>query len=214
MNYTFGLKLGFCSLTVIWFSVNASGQQQPAAYQSGTQVNFVKSLDAVAPITNESSFLTANSKDVRSTTAYIDGIGRTIQQVVKRGSMQTGSAATDMVAPSVFDQHGREKYKFLPFSSSASDGSFKLDPFQQQAGFYSQQMQGQTQSSFQETYFYSQTNFENSPLNRPLATFAPGNKWVGEGRGVSTGFFLNTAADDVKDGVLWIKLPIGLRFQC
>jgi RHS repeat-associated protein len=173
-------------------------QVQPAAYQGTTTVNFVRSLEAVAPITNEASFLTAAIRDVRSTTAYIDGIGRTIQQVVKKGSLQTGSSATDMVAPAVFDQYGREKHKFLPFASSGSDGSFKLDPFQQQAGFYSQQMQGQTQSGFQETFYYGQTNFEASPLNRPLATFAPGNKWVGDGRGVSTGIFLNNSTDDVK----------------
>jgi RHS repeat-associated protein len=158
----------------------------------------VRSLEAVAPITNEASFLTASTKDVRSTTAYIDGIGRTIQQVVKKGSLQTGSSATDMVAPAVFDQYGREMYKFLPFASSGSDGSFKLDPFQQQAGFYAQQMQGQTQSGFQETYYYGQTNFEASPLNRPLATFAPGNKWVYDGRGVSNGLYVNNSTDDVK----------------
>ena len=185
------LALSFC-----WSGV--SSQVQPAAYQGSTTVNYVRSLEAVAPITNEASFLTASTKDVRSTTAYIDGIGRTIQQVVKKGSLQTGSSATDMVAPAVFDQHGREMYKFLPFASSGSDGSFKLDPFQQQAGFYAQQMQGQTQSGFQETYYYGQTNFEASPLNRPLANFAPGNKWVGDGRGVSTGIFLNNSTDDVK----------------
>jgi RHS repeat-associated protein len=185
------LALSFC-----WSGV--SSQVQPAAYQGSTTVNYVRSLEAVAPITNEASFLTASTKDVRSTTAYIDGIGRTIQQVVKKGSLQTGSSATDMVAPAVFDQYGREMYKFLPFASSGSDGSFKLDPFQQQAGFYSQQMQGQTQSGFQETFYYGQTDFEASPLNRPLATFAPGNKWVGDGRGVSTSIFLNNSTDDVK----------------
>ncbi len=84
-------------------------QVQPAAYQGTTTVNYVRSLEAVAPISNESSFLTAATRDVRSTTAYIDGIGRTIQQVVKKGSLQTGSSATDMVAPAVFDQYGREK---------------------------------------------------------------------------------------------------------
>lgn len=189
-------------------------QVQPAAYQGTTTVNYVRSLEAVAPISNEASFLTAATRDVRSTTAYIDGIGRTIQQVVKKGSLQTGSSATDMVAPAVFDQYGREKHKFLPFASSGSDGSFKLDPFQQQAGFYSQQMQGQTQSGFQETFYYGQTDFEASPLNRPLATYAPGNKWVGDGRGVSTRLYLNNSVDDVKRWTVldqpynWPAIPI------
>ena len=198
MNNTFLVKSLIVCLAISFCWSGVFSQVQPVAYQGSTTVNYVRSLEAVAPITNEASFLTAATRDVRSTTAYIDGIGRTIQQVVKKGSLQTGSSATDMVAPAVFDQYGREKHKFLPFASSGIDGSFKFDPFQQQAGFYSQQMQGQTQSGFQETFYYGQTDFEASPLNRPLATFAPGNKWVGDGRGVSTGIFLNNSTDDVK----------------
>lgn len=213
MNNTFIFKCLF-GTQVMLLGFGRIYAQTPPPYQAGTQVNFVKSLEAIAPITNESSFLTANTKDVRSTTAYIDGIGRTIQQVVKKGSLQTGSTATDMVAPAVFDQFGRERYKFLPFSSAGSDGAFKMDPFQQQAGFYAQQMQGQTQSGFQETFYYGQTDFEASPLNRPLATYAPGNKWVGEGRGVTTRLYVNNSVDDVKRWTVldqpydWPAIPI------
>ena len=53
-----------------------------------------------------------------------------------------------------------------------------------------------------ESYFYSNSDVEASPLNRPTKTYAPGNNWVGANRGVSMNFLNNTIADDVKIGAV------------
>ncbi|MFN0081421.1 MAG: RHS repeat-associated core domain-containing protein, partial [Ferruginibacter sp.] len=79
------------------------------------------------------------------------------------------------------------------------DGMFKLNPFQQQAAFSTIQYPG-------ETHFYSKTNFEPSPLNRPTDSYAPGSSWAGSEsntnpalqRNVQMKYFINTALDDVK----------------
>ncbi|MBK8952826.1 MAG: hypothetical protein IPM85_11650 [Chitinophagaceae bacterium] len=88
---------------------------------------------------------------------------------------------------------GREQYKYLPFVSTASDGSFKLNPFQQQLTFMQQQYGSQG-----ETYFYSQAVFEKMPGSPAEKAMSPGNSWVGSGRGVSTKLWMNTAVDNIK----------------
>lgn len=81
-----------------------------------------------------------------------------------------------------------------------SDGLFKLNPFQQQAAFYNNTNPDNPIKDQGETYFYGQTFYEPSPLNRVQETFAPGNSWVGTAgnstessrRSVKTKYWINT----------------------
>lgn len=165
----------------------------PANYSSGIAVNYVRSWEAVAPEVNPNTLMTRPLKDVRQTTQYFDGLGRPLQTVIRQGSLETGGTATDYVSPVVYDELGREQYKYLPFvantfggNTSLTDGTFKMNPFQQQAAFMTAQYGSQG-----ETFFYSKTSFEASPLNRVLKTAAPGNNWVGADRGVSKVYAMN-----------------------
>ncbi|HYE54635.1 MAG TPA: RHS repeat-associated core domain-containing protein, partial [Chitinophagaceae bacterium] len=74
---------------------------------------------------------------------------------------------------------------------SSTDGSFKLNPFQQQAAFSAVQYPG-------EAYYYAHTQIEASPLNRPVKVKAAGDSWVGANRGVTSRYWNNTSTDDVK----------------
>jgi hypothetical protein len=63
--------------------------------------------------------------------------------MTKQGSLITGGAAVDMVSSNLYDEFGREQYKYLPThanntgaNASIGDGNFKLNPFAQQAAFY------------------------------------------------------------------------------
>ncbi len=58
-------------------------------------------------------------------------------------------------------------------------------------------MQGQYGSQG-ETFFYSQTQFEASPLNRPVKQLAPGDSWIGAGKGQAFKYFSNTTVDAVR----------------
>jgi len=173
-------------------------QNLPGAYPYNTQVNFVRTWEANAPEKDPNLLMTRPLQDVKQVTQYLDGLARPVQMVSKQGSMASGAVAQDMVSPIIYDDFGREKYKYLPFASAANDGAFKLDPFQQQQVFMYAQYGSQG-----ETYYYGQTNFEPSPLNRPVKSFSPGNSWVGSigqanERGVGQVNLFNNIGNEVK----------------
>ena len=166
-------------LPLLWFTVaNAQPATPPSAYQPTININYVREWTPTAPISDASIVPTRVVEEVKTSTAYMDGLGRSLQSVIKQAS----PTKKDLVSATVYDELGRETYKYLPFVSSTTsggteitdNGSFKLNPFQQQAAFMN--VQYGTQG---EQYFYGQTDFDNSPLNRPIKAFDPGNSWVG-----------------------------------
>jgi RHS repeat-associated protein len=98
-----------------------------------------------------------------------------------------------MVSPVIYDEFGREQLKYLPYTSPGNDGSFKMNPFIEQAQFCTRQYPG-------EQFFFGQTYYDGSPLNQVQATAAPGNSWVEEGNTVNIDYLVNTTDDDV---VIW-----------
>src|SRR5215471_8430413 len=129
----------------------------PGAYSSGILLNYIRTREALGPITNESSFASAAYTDVKETTQYFDGLGRPLQSV----SRQASPNGNDLVAPVVYDAFGREVYKYLPYvqttGTSTNDGHFKLNPFADQATFYNNT--GLNPGLSGEQVFYGQTDF-------------------------------------------------------
>jgi RHS repeat-associated protein len=193
-------------------------RQVPAAYTAGIPVSYTRTWDATAPEQNPNTLMTRPLKDVKMATQYFDGLGRPLQSVVNKGSLETDPNnpassinAADLVAAVEYDQYGREPYKYLPApanntggNTSINDGLFKLNPFQQQAAFFSD-VNGLLKNQG-ETFFYGQENFEPSPLNRVIETFASGNSWTGTSwdpninnhHSVKMNYWFNTVTDDVK----------------
>ena len=194
-------------ITANFYSTELKAQvTAPAAYSGSTNVNYVRTWNATAPETDPNTLITRPLKDVKQATQYFDGLGRPLQTVVMKGSMVTGSNPVDLVSSFVYDEFGREKYKYFPFAANntggntrISDGLFKLNPFQQDSTFKKAMFSD-------ETWYYGQTNFEASPLNRVLETFAPGNSWVGSSeqstevnrRSVKVKNWINTSTDSVR----------------
>lgn len=178
----------------------------PAAYSSSAPVSYVRTWDVVKPETNPNNISTSNTlQQSRMVTQYFDGLGRPVQTVMKQGSLISGGIGVDMVSPFVYDSFGREQFKYLPFAANSTggnthinDGLLKLNPFQEDSVFSAAQYPG-------ESWYYSQTVFEASPLNRTLQSFAPGNNWVGtvannesSATSLKIKYFLNTVADSVR----------------
>ena len=63
-----------------------------------------------------------------------DGLGRSIQQVIVAGS----PSQKDIVLPIAYDTLGRERYKYLPYTSSTA-GIYKSNPLAAQLAFYTSQ---------------------------------------------------------------------------
>ena len=162
----------FCCLLFASLSRLYAQVTQPPASDPG---NYIRTWTAQKPQTDANA-LAADVvlNNVTMTTQYFDGLGRPVQAVV-RGVTPTGK---DMVTPTFYDAFGREVYSYLPYASTGTaDGSFKADPTAEQEAFYG----GSTSpiAGQGETYYYGQTDYEASPLDRVLKTFAPGNNWVG-----------------------------------
>ncbi|MEQ1676219.1 MAG: DUF6443 domain-containing protein [Chitinophagaceae bacterium] len=164
------------------------------------QINYVRTWDAAAPEQDGNILMTKPYKDVKQATQYFDGLGRPVQTVMREGSLETGGTATDVVSPVVYDQYGREPFKYLPFvantaggNTSLTDGAYKPNALVQQQAFMTAEYGAQG-----ETVFYGKTNFEASPLNRVEKAMAPGNSWAGSNRGVEMKYWFNTIVDDVK----------------
>ena len=181
------------------------GTQQPAtipaAYDPAASVNYVRVKEAVAPVRSEHELDAAGYLQVKQSTQYLDGLGRTLQTVNRQAT--PGTNPGDLVTPSLYDEHGLETYRYLPYASSGSDGNFKLDPFGEQDNFYRSAYKDPagTPMFSCEQFFYSQSQVEASPLNRLRKLMAPGNSWAGSSRGVAQEYYTNTTADQV---ILWV----------
>lgn len=180
-------------------------------------VNYVRIWEATAPEANASNIPGRVLADVKQTTEFFDGFGRPLQTVKK----QMDGSGNDLVSAIEYDNQGRQTYNFLPFASNmatagniVNNGKFKTDPFQQQKAFYEDNVNGPVKGQG-ETYFYSQNEFEPSPLSRVTKSFAPGNSWVGtKGSGaeksVQKKYLVNTATDNVR---VWRVEPVTLLFS-
>lgn len=110
----------------------------------------------------------------------------------------------DLVAPVVYDAYGREQFKYLPYvptTGNLNDGKFKADPFNDQKRFY--QTESLAPGAKGEAIYYSQTEYEASPLNRVIKVYAPGNTWAKEGgnKPLEQQYLINTIADSGTSGI-------------
>jgi hypothetical protein len=169
----------------------------PTAYSSSIKVNYIGTWEPSKPFTNDSDVISTSRTvgEVKQTTQYFDGLGRPLQSVVKAIS----PLGKDIVSPVVYDEFGREVFKYLPYvqiDSNTNTGKFKLDPFHNQASFFSNVTYNPGLAG--EQVYYSKTVFENSPLGRADTSFAPGNSWGGSHVGVSVKSLVNSVADSVR----------------
>jgi len=186
-------------------SAASSVASTPGGYiQSGHSplVNYVRERDAMGRIVDTIQYATAGYVDVKEATHFVDGLGRALQTVLRQAT--PGNNPVDIVTPIVFDQYGREVYKYLPYAATtgnSTDGGLKQDPFTDQKNFYQIVYPAEQPAYSGEQVYYAQTTFESSPLNRPTQTFAPGNSWsAGNSNGVNIQYLVNTTADSV---VIW-----------
>ncbi|MFT3908299.1 MAG: DUF6443 domain-containing protein [Ferruginibacter sp.] len=182
----------------------------PGQYPTGTPVNFIRTWDAMQPWTAPNTFTSQNYTGVKKSTVYFDGIGRPLQTVLNK--ITPDAFPHDLVTPVVYDAFGNESINYLPYSSTNNSGDFKTNPFSEQNTFSVAQYPG-------EQVFYSKTEYEPTPLNRPTKLLAPGNSWAGSGNGVEKEYLLNTLADEVKiwtigfDPVIGNNIPIVSAYE-
>ena len=115
------------------------------------------------------------NKDVIETVTYFDGLGRPKQQT----AIKTSPTEADIITHIEYDEVGRQAKQHLPFAK-ANQGSYTAvnittDINQYYLDTYAADFAGITNPA--QVNAYSETIFEDSPLNRTLEQGAPGKDW-------------------------------------
>lgn len=142
----------------------------PLAMAPSADRNYIVTYAPRSPFTDAGQLPNQTVCDVNAVVRYFDGLGRPMQTVQVKGN---SDATKDIVTPIEYDEFGREARKYLPYASTGSDGSCRIDAFTAQPSFYNSPPAGVVQTPFP----FSETVFEPSPLNRVLEQGAPGDAW-------------------------------------
>ena len=194
------------SLTPTAATAPAAGTQPVIAmpaYPAGldpNNMNYVRTRTFSKPGITDLATADAQTgvNDLKQITVYMDGLGRPIQTVAKQATRDLA----DMITTNFYDPYGREPRQYLPYTDNLSSGNFRTDAATKQPVFYN------TQYGNNESYYYSNTIYESSPLNRALESTAPGKSWTGQGLGICQSDRTNTPYDSV---VIWdIDLNSGM----
>ncbi|KZS38233.1 hypothetical protein AWE51_19545 [Aquimarina aggregata] len=130
----------------------------------------------IAEINNVDCSTISAVDDAIESVTYFDGLGRPIQQRAIKASPQ----GKDIVTHIQYDSYGRQDKQYLPFASNASSGSLQAVDVDQDINtyyldIYADDFPGITNPAAVNAY--SESVFENSPLNRVLEQGAPGKAW-------------------------------------
>lgn len=149
-------------------------------------LNYVKESDVrVSGITTSAAVETINPGQKNVTFNYYNGLGQPEQKVLQMASSNNDQ---DIVQQFDDDQYGREAVKYLPYTSTTQNGSYHPYNISELLAYYNSATQPYT-NIVATPFPYSETNFENSALNRVVEQGAPGDVWqlTGKPTAVSPG---------------------------
>ncbi|MFB6456873.1 DUF6443 domain-containing protein [Chitinophaga sp. Hz27] len=172
----------------------ANAAPLPTPYTNGV-VNYVRIYEPSFKSTDTNLVInqSATIAKVKVKTDYSDGLGTPIQTVIKGGS----TGGHDIVNPILIDNLGRNTLEYLPYASLDGTGNFKMNPFGEQEYFYKNNL---SVSGASENIYYSENEYENSPLGRVLKKYSSGNSWAknGDSHPIIFKYETNTVADSVR----------------
>ena len=124
------------------------------------------------------------------TTSYMDGLGRSIQQVSREtATPASGSLWGDIVQFSIYDIYGRQQQNYLPYTTTSQSGKYKTATSTELTQYYT--------TNYNDPFAYSTITYDNSPLNRVINVKKPGASWAASA-GVSGNYDVNVSADNVQ----------------
>ena len=152
-------------------SVVGFGQTQPTANQNYIQqTSYPHGMDRAA-VENLANDASTNDLKIESI-VYYDGLGRPLQQV----GVRAGGSGQDIITHSQYDALGRQALQHLPYPALGNQGGYELDPLVPQHQYYLNNYADDSDGNGA-INAYSQTVYENSPLNRVQKQAAPGMDW-------------------------------------
>lgn len=138
--------------------------------------NYVQTTSYRTSITDGNQSSATDDQKIQ-TIVYFDGLGRPIQSRAHRA----GGDGLDIVSMTLYDGQGRQTKQYLPLggSDAGTTGSLNMqsyeDLFADLGPYYQTKFPGELDAT--NPNVYSETRYDNSPLNRPLEQGAPGLAW-------------------------------------
>lgn len=164
---------------------------EPLAATLSQDQNYIAVYTPQVPIKNEASLITTSVCGVQQTVQYLDGLGRAIQTV------QTKAGANkdmDIVLPIAYDALGREKFKYLPYASPSSNGSYKPFALTEIGTYYQSKPTGQA-VAFNTPF--AESRFEKSSKGRIVEQGSEGSSWqLSAGHTLKTNYLYNNTDVD------------------
>ena len=145
-------------LMIIWTSQVIAQTLAPSPTE-----NFVRVESLLVPgRTSDDLVLSATDDQKTVEYQYADGLGRTTQTVIWRGSPEK----RDLIFPVVSAIGSLQPIEYLPYRSTATNGGFRTSPFTEQSSFYVSPSIGITANSRP----LKNNVYESSPLERLLSS--------------------------------------------
>lgn len=178
-NVSITLSTGFSSSGPFSASIQVIDCLPLSTSPSLNQNYVITNTPRVAGITDASQLSGQGTCALMQALQYVDGLGRPIQAL----QVMASPFGYDVVQPHTYDQYGRETTKYLPYVPiTGTPGTYRPNAVStDQNAFYNSPPQGVSTIANP----YTQTNFDNSPLNRAVEQGAPGAPWQLSTSGVS-----------------------------
>lgn len=171
-----------------------------------TEYNHVKETILLKAADGNTDVVHLPVEDRRVNATYIDGLGNVIQSVNWQGS----PLKRDVVQPVMYDKHGREVRKYMPFTGTQTSGSYlpNFDVIDRIGGNYIGAAQvfyaaGSANGVADDDKPWAETVLEPSPLNRVMKQGAPGAAWQPEATGDNHTVRYNYTSNAASDVLLW-----------
>ena len=143
----------------------------PTLASPSADQNYMLNQALRVPIQQETDILSLSSKaDIIETLAYIDGLGRPLQEIAIHGAPN----CDDVISFHLYDALGREATVHLPYLNQTG-GAYQPNSLSDQQAFYSPFRFPEFGNDV--NFPFSVTQFEPSPLSRVLEQGAPGEDW-------------------------------------
>lgn len=157
---------------------------------TAAMMNSITAIDVEKPgVTTLSAAEALTSEyDYRQNTTYFDDYGRQVQTVAK----QVTPDNNDLISVINYDELGRVAQKYLPYYDSSATGTLRTNATTAQPAFYNNFFNNQ------EGFYYNNTIYDGSALNRVVKTTEPGNSWTGNNIGPRMDYTFNTSLDSVQ----------------
>jgi RHS repeat-associated protein len=148
----------------------------------------------------------AGVQDKQIQATYLDGLGRTIQEVAERSS----PSQNDWIVPHAFNALGQETRTYLPFSQASNGGGFYPGAVALQTSFFHNSPQLAHLPVADRAMPFAERLWEHSPLQRLLEEGAPGADWQISAKGSShsrkTQYRTNDNALDIDRVRIWQEI--------